>query len=69
MRVQDIMSRAIQTISATAAADEAWNLMRLRSIRHLVVMDGSEVVGLLSERDAGGRRGSAIRRSARNGEA
>jgi len=63
MRVQDVMSQAVQTISASTGAAEAWNLMRLRSIRHLVVVDGSEVVGVLSDRDAGGRRGGAVRRN------
>jgi acetoin utilization protein AcuB len=35
--------------------------MRLHGIHHLVVTDGNRVVGVLSDRDAGSRRGGAIR--------
>jgi CBS domain-containing protein len=37
--------------------------MRTRAIRHLVVTDASGVVGVLSERDAGGRQGAPVRRN------
>jgi len=36
--------------------------MRRRGIRHLVVLDGGEVAGVVSERDLGGRTGAAQRR-------
>jgi CBS domain-containing protein len=35
--------------------------MRLHRIRHLVVMEGKRVVGIVSERDLGGSRGAALR--------
>lgn len=61
MRVQDVMTEGVKTIAPTAAAEDAWNLMRLNRIHHLVVTKGRRVVGVLSERDAGGRRGASVR--------
>jgi acetoin utilization protein AcuB len=61
MRVQDVMTRNVKTIAPTARAEDAWNLMRLHGIHHLVVSSENRVVGVLSERDAGGRRGAAVR--------
>ena len=63
MRVEDVMTRAIQTISADASADEAWNLMRAQRIHHLVVTEGPRTVGILSDRDAGGARGASVRKN------
>jgi acetoin utilization protein AcuB len=39
--------------------------MRRKGIRHLVVMADSRVVGVLSDRDAGGRSGASIRARSR----
>lgn len=61
MRVQDVMTERVKTIGPAAAAEDAWNLMRVHGIHHLVVTEANQVVGLLSDRDAGSRRGSAIR--------
>lgn len=61
MRVQDVMTHNVKTIAPTAGAEDAWNLMRLHGIHHLVVSSENRVVGVLSERDAGGRRGAALR--------
>ena len=61
MRVAEIMTEGVQTVQATMAASEAWELMRRKRIRHLVVMDGAEVQGVLSDRDAGGRSGANVR--------
>jgi acetoin utilization protein AcuB len=63
MRVQDLMTKPVFTVPATAAAEDAWNLMRARRVRHLVVSDHNRVVGVLSDRDTGGIRGSAARRN------
>ena len=60
VRVQDLMT-GVKTIAPTAAAEDAWNLMRLNRIHHLVVTKANRVVGVLSDRDAGGRRGAAVR--------
>jgi CBS domain-containing protein len=61
MRVQDVMTKDVKTIAPTAAAADAWNMMRFNRIHHLVVAKGRRVVGVLSDRDAGGRRGVSVR--------
>ena len=61
MRMFEVMTEGVRTVSPTAAADEAWELMRRERIHHLVVTDSSGVVGVLSDRDAGGRRGRGVR--------
>lgn len=61
MRVQDVMTRSVQTISPDAPAEDAVTLMRVKGIHHLVVTDGVRIVGVLSDRDAGGPRGAAAR--------
>jgi CBS domain-containing protein len=44
------------------SAEDAWNVMRMDDIHHLVVVDDRLAMGVLSERDAGGRRGHLVRR-------
>ena len=61
MRLQDMMTAGVRTIAPTAAAEDAWNTMRLNRIHHLVVTNGKQIVGVLSDRDAGGRRGASVR--------
>ena len=61
MRVNEIMSTALKTVASTTPADLAWETMRGERIRHLVVMDGKLIAGILSDRDAGGARGKAVR--------
>jgi CBS domain-containing protein len=68
MRVKDVMTKEVARISPSATADEAWRLMRERRIHHLVVTDGRRVVGVVSERDAGGRMGSTVRQNRRVGD-
>ncbi len=62
MRIQDIMSRRVASVTSETAAETAWNLMQSRSIHHLVVTDGGRPVGVVSARDLGGRRGSGTRK-------
>lgn len=61
MRVQEIMTTSVHTIAPSADAAEAWELMRRQDVRHLVVMRGASVSGLLSDRDIGSKRGAAVR--------
>ena len=63
MRVQDVMTESVKTVSPATAAEDAWILMRDNRIHHLVVTDGARIVGLLSDRDTGGRRGAALRKN------
>jgi len=68
MRVADVMTKGVQTAPSTMPAFEAWELMRRKGIRHLVVLDDGDVAGVLSERDAGGRRGANLRADATIGD-
>ena len=63
MRVQDVMSEDVKTIAPTSAAADAWELMRQHQFHHVVVTRGTEVVGVLSDRDVGGARGASPRRT------
>jgi acetoin utilization protein AcuB len=60
MRVSEIMTTGVQTVPATMEASRAWALMRRERIRHLIVVEGAEVVGVVSDRDTGGRTAAAI---------
>ena len=53
MRVQDVMTRRVETIDDQASAELAYDSMKVKGIRHLVVKHGSELVGVLSQRDLG----------------
>jgi CBS-domain-containing membrane protein len=48
MRVQDVMTHRVQTVSASTTAEDAWALMRLKRIHHLVVTEGHEIVGTVA---------------------
>ena len=67
MRVQDVTTDRVLTISPDATADDAWNKMRAYDIHHLVVMQPNRIVGILSDRDVGGPHGSAAFWEAANG--
>lgn len=64
MRVAEIMTMSVQTVPSSMAVADAWELMRRRRIHHLVVVDGSSVIGVLSDRDIGGEPDS-VRSQAR----
>jgi CBS domain-containing protein len=51
MRVRDLMQHDVVTLKASDTLDLAGDIMRLGRIRHLPVMDGDAVVGVLTERD------------------
>ena len=61
MRAFEIMSDRVQTVSPTMPATDAWEMMRQKRIHHLVAMEGRNVAGVLSDRDAGGRAGATVR--------
>ncbi len=64
MRLQDLMKRSVETITEGQSADDAFERMRLRRIRHLVVMDGKRICGVVSQRDIAnepGRAGRTVR--------
>jgi len=56
------MSRDIKSVAATATVSEARSVMKLNGIRHLLVLDRGDVIGVVSDRDLGGRTGSGDQR-------
>lgn len=62
MELREIMRTRVVTIAPNESANAAWTRMRRRGIRHLVVMDGGQLSGVLSERDLGGRTGADRRK-------
>jgi CBS domain-containing protein len=61
LRVQDVMTTRVQAVGPNLPAETAWQQMRAKHLHHLVVTNGAEVVGLFSDRDAGGARGARVR--------
>src|SRR5262249_34072104 len=51
MKVRDLMEARLVTVSTTDTVDHAERLMSLEQIRHLLVVDGDLLVGVLSQRD------------------
>ncbi len=49
--VGDVMSTELATIEESASSEDAMELMRRHSCRHLPVMRGADVVGMISMRD------------------
>jgi CBS domain-containing protein len=60
MRVEDVMTERVETVSPTTDTNTAREVMRTKGVHHLVVRRGSRVVGLLSDRDLGGPAGVAL---------
>ena len=54
MRVYEVMSKSVETVKPTIHASEAKSLMRQKNIHQLVVTDGADLAGIVSERDLGG---------------
>jgi acetoin utilization protein AcuB len=65
MRVAEVMTEGVETVRPTMPVAEAWELMQRERIHHLVVTAGGAVVGVLSDRDIGGRRGASVRAHSR----
>jgi acetoin utilization protein AcuB len=59
MRMRDIMSSDVETITAQESLSAARQRMSLRRIHHLVVVDRGVVVGIVSSRDLKGARGDS----------
>lgn len=64
MRLEQLMNRDVESVAPELPAEEAWGRMKTRGIRHLVVREGGKVVGIVSERDLGGKAGTSVRRGA-----
>jgi CBS domain-containing protein len=51
MKVRDIMTKEVATLDINDELSLANDIMRLGRIRHLPVVDGPRLVGIISERD------------------
>jgi len=51
MLVHDIMQSRVITITPKTGVTEALGLLRTRGVRHLVIVDGDTLVGIVSDRD------------------
>jgi acetoin utilization protein AcuB len=56
------MSTDVKSVAPDTSAEVAWTMMTTHGIHHLVVIKDGRVAGVLSNRDAGGRAGAAVRR-------
>jgi acetoin utilization protein AcuB len=48
MRVKEIMTKGVKTVTSTSSAEAAWELMKGDRIHHLVVKDGARIAGVFS---------------------
>jgi CBS domain-containing protein len=60
MRVKDIMSKDVETITQNESAVVANERMWRQQIHHLVVMEDKTIVGVLSDTDLGGSEANTI---------
>ena len=51
MQVRDIMNTGLATVAPQATLEQALGLMASHKTRHVVVVEGESVVGILSDRD------------------
>ena len=49
--VEEVMSRSVVTLTLEQTLLEALSLLRSHRIRHLPAVDGSKVVGIVTDRD------------------
>ncbi len=49
--IRDLMTRDVATLEPAASAAEALNICRERRLRHIPILDGGRLVGIVSDRD------------------
>ena len=49
MRLKDVMSTRVKTVGPRASLERARSIMTLQHIHHLVIIKGSQVVGLVTD--------------------
>lgn len=54
MTARELMTANPATVTPQASVAEVWDLMRELDIRHVPVVEGEALVGMLSDRDLGG---------------
>lgn len=65
MKIAQIMSQQVHVTGPNLEAEAAWRCMQQLRVHHLVVVEDDRVIGLISERDLGGRHGEPVRESRR----
>lgn len=60
IRISDVMSKDLITAEPTTSLREAARIMTERWIRHLPVLDGDRLVGIVSQRDLAGVLAGAL---------
>jgi CBS domain-containing protein len=60
VRISEVMTKDVLTVGPQASLREAAKMMADRWIRHLPVVDGGKVVGVLSQRDLAGVLAGAL---------
>lgn len=68
MKLRDVMTAPVLKLGAGEPASDALAWMRDANVRHLPVVSGNELVGILSERDLGGPHGGLARKGRTVGE-
>jgi len=61
MRIHEVMTQAVRTVSPATSAEDAWRVMRQAGIHHLIVTREARLLGVLSDRDLGGAKGGPLR--------
>ena len=51
MRISELMTKEVATVGVDQTLRDVVNLMRLRKIRHVPVVEGSALVGIVTDRD------------------
>jgi acetoin utilization protein AcuB len=51
MKIADLMSTKLFTVSPDDSVEGAVRLLQQRGVRHLLVLDGHDLVGIISDRD------------------
>lgn len=61
MLLRDLMTSPVLKVTPGQTASDALALMRDENVRHAVVMLGSTIIGIVSDRDLGGPQGGLAR--------
>ena len=51
MKVYDVMNKEVETVNRDTTAREAYKIMKNGGFRHMPVVDGDKLVGIISDRD------------------
>ncbi len=51
MKVYDVMNKEVKTVKRNTSARKAYKIMKDSGFRHMPVVDGDKLVGIISDRD------------------